>query len=88
MITAAEGTLSISAVRRKTHFDLLQIGTDVECLSVCVCVPCACVFAPYLSVCATSVPSLTQSVCGSERASSFYTLAPIGEGLGEEKQTC
>lgn len=50
-------------------------------LYVCVCVP-------YLSVCAMPAPSLTQSVCGSECASPFYTLAPIGEGLWAEKQTC
>lgn len=48
--------------------------------------PYACV--PYLSVCAMPVPSLTQSVCASECASAFYTLAPIGGGLWAEKQTC
>lgn len=43
---------------------------------------------PYLSVCAMPTTRLTQSVCGSECAPPFYTLAPIGEGLWAEKQTC
>ncbi len=58
---------------------LLCISTHIQYSSVC---------APYLSVCAMPTPSLTQSVCGSECASPFYTLAPIGEGLWAEKQTC
>lgn len=64
-------------------FLLLCVCTHLQVYSMCVCV---CV--PYLSVCAMPTPSLTQSVCGSECASPFYTLAPMGEGLWGEKQTC
>lgn len=66
--------------------DTLEIYVYFVSLPLACFLLCACV--PYLCVCTMPTPSLTPNVCGSECASPFYTLAPMGGGLWPEKQTC